>query len=72
MTCDIGPYGMGHCNNICYSVKDRVATQLENLEKFGNLKLIREKSGKVEKFCELVFFACDVLLCVVWWILVVC
>jgi len=26
MTCDIGPYGMGHCNNICYSVKDRVAT----------------------------------------------
>jgi len=33
----------------------RAATNLENLEKSGNLKVVREKSGKVEKVRENVF-----------------
>jgi len=39
---------------------DRVATNLKNLEKSGNLTLVREKSWKVEKVRENVF-ACGVL-----------
>jgi len=30
----------------------RVATHLENLEKSGNFKVVREKSGKMEKVRE--------------------
>jgi len=30
-------------------VESRVTTHLENLEKSGNSKLVREKSGKMEK-----------------------
>jgi len=30
----------------------RVATHLENLEKSGNSKVVREKSGKMEKVRE--------------------
>jgi len=32
-----------------FSTRSRVATHLENLEKSGNLKVVREKSGKMEK-----------------------
>jgi len=35
--------------------KDRVTTNLENLEKSGNLKVVREKSGKIGKVKEYVF-----------------
>ena len=31
---------------------NRVATHLENLEKSGNSKVVREKSGKLEKVRE--------------------
>jgi len=33
-------------------LKCRVATHLENLEKSGNSKVLREKSGKMEKVRE--------------------
>jgi len=33
----------------------RVATHLENLEKSGNLRVVREKSGKIGKVRENVF-----------------
>ena len=32
---------------ICLKPNSRVATNLENMEKSGNLKVIREKSGKL-------------------------
>jgi len=37
-----------HHNHNTYD-KDRVTTQLENLEKSGNSKVVREKSGKWKK-----------------------
>jgi len=42
----------------------RVATNLENLEKSGNLTMVREKSGKVNKLREKsgkMCFACGLL-----------
>jgi len=36
-------------SNIVITVYIRVTTHLENLEKSGNSKVVREKSGKMEK-----------------------
>jgi len=38
--------------SITFFVNLRVATHLENLEKSGNSKVVREKSGKMEKVRE--------------------
>jgi len=46
----------------------RISTDLENLEKSGNLILLREKSGKLGKFREaVVCLQCDVVCGMVWW-----
>jgi len=47
-----------HFYTTCLNIFFRAATNLENLEKPGNLTVVKEKSGKVEKSGKC--FACDV------------
>jgi len=41
-------YRRTNCRSDVLKTVDRVATQLENLEKSGNSKVVREKSGKLK------------------------